>query len=338
MPSLRQFRRDARVTIASPKGGVIAVNPKILPPSPGVSQPAQLRVVFRVSKSLTAEPNRSQVAVTNLSKISRDMAAQAVAELDGWAFPAGFIDQRVAQFGNTLAASVATGHAYLTLEAGYAGMLGTIAEGNVTRVDSEHDGTDWRTTFELTDGGLGIEKGIAAKSFAKGATGLELARYLATTMGLASGGSLGSGAIPVDLAKWVARRGFVATGKAADMLTTLCDGLSLEWFVDDGELWIVKRAIPAQLRPPGVIPGPPVVVSSVSNPATIQLLRRPVRTESDGVRIESLLAPQIRLGRSVTVQSVDLAGAYRVEAVDHEGDNRGGNYITTAYLRSLSPV
>lgn len=342
MPSFRQFRRDARVTLASPRGGVIAVNPIIVPPSPGVTAIPQLRVAFKVSKSLTAEPNTATIQVSNLSKLSRDRAAEAVRDTDGWVVPAALVDQRLAAFGPPATAAIATGHAYLSLEAGYSGALGTLFEGNATRAVSRHTGTDWETTIDATDGGLGIEKGVANKSFAAGTGGADLVAYLAKTMGLQSGGSMPGGLpgplVPPALVAWRAKRGYTASGKASELLSMVCGGLNLEWFVEDGELWIVKAAVPGLLIPPGVLPGPPVVVSPIASPASIQLLRRPLRTESDGVMVECLLAPSIRVGRAVTVVSSDLAGSYRCEAVEHVGDNRGGGYLTTAHLRSLSPV
>ncbi len=336
MASLRQFRRDARMTLTTPLAGQITANPIILPPTPGVQGPPQLRIKFRVSKSITPEPNVATVQAFNMSKISRDLAAAAVKDPDGWAPPNPAVDQRLAAFATAELAAIATGNSYLRLEAGYSGALGGVFEGNAMRVDSVHTGTDWVTTIEATDGGLGIEKGVANKSFTQNTTGLAVAAYLVKTMGF-SGGNIPA-APPPALGDWTAKRGFVAQGKASDLLSTLCAGLDLEWFVDDGELWIVNAPIPAQNIPAGVLPGPPVFVSPLPSPATVQLLRKPRRTESDGVKIEALLNPQIRVGRSVTVQSSELAGAYRCEAVEHSGDNRGGTYRTVAYLRSLSPV
>ena len=335
--ALRQFDRAAQLTVIPPDGPGILVNPDFSVVA-GVPIRPQLRIAFKVEKSLSPEPNTASIKVWNLSKQSRDRAAGVVRRTIDFSKPFRFIDERLETQLITLGGSAelittANGLSYVKLSAGYGAAPAVIFEGNSSSLLSEHRGTDWITEIVANDGGLGTQKGIANKAFESGTPLVEVLKYLVRTMGLVQGTPLvvGSPTLPVGVANTVPFvNGFVACGRARDVFSALLLSVDVEWFVDDGEVFLLDKD--------QTLPQPPVVVSAERDVQGLQLLSKPRRLESDGVEIRSLLAPPLRLGRRVTVVSGELAGDYRLESLQAVGDNRRARFATTAQLRSLSPV
>lgn len=337
MVSLRQFDRAVSLEVVPPTGTGILVNPDFSVVA-GIPIRPQLRVKFKVSKSISADPNRAAIKVWNLSKQSRDRAAGVVRRTIDFSSEFAFIDGRLiegADLGGGTAESVTTagGLAYVKLSAGYNRAPSVIFEGSSSALDSSRDRVDWITEIAAGDGELGTQKGVANKSFGAGTVLVEVLAYLKKTMGFAIGGtalSLANATLPPGILNTTFFAGFAAVGRARDIFDALILSADAQWFVDDGELWIVARDT-------GVLPGPPVTLSSLPDPTAARLLGKPRRLESDGVQVRALLNPSIRLGRQVILVSGELAGQYRCESLEHDGDNRAGKFTTTAELRSLVP-
>lgn len=344
--NVRQFHRGASLTVIPPTGVGIFVNPLILPVAPGIPNPPQIRIQFSIEKTLSTTPPKATIRVYNMSKLSRDRAAAAVKRTvdfsRAWLLtPDDRLVSGASLGGSSELVTLASGDSYVKLEAGYGGSLSTIFEGNTTRVLSEQRGTDWVTTIEAEDGGLSNKNAVATATFDPGQTALDIVKHVVRTMGYL-GGSIPA-LPPPKLALFPLTYGWTIVDRARDVLDEILKPLDLEWWVDDGELWIVDSGTKDPLTgeeiiPPSTLPGAPVRVSSIPDPTAIQLLETPKRTESDGIMIRCLLSPTIRVGRSVMIVSLELAGLYRCEVVEHQGDNRGGAFETTAYLRTLTPL
>lgn len=326
----RQLGRSAQLEVVPPTGPGIFVN-RLQPILPNIPGPKQLRIRFKVEKSITPEPQKCQVVVHNLGQRSRDKIAGVVRRTLDFSDDFLFIDGRLIEGkdlgGTAQFVTTANGIAYIKLAAGYSGVPSVIFEGSSSALESVHKGQDWLTTIQAGDGQFGMEKGIANKSFESGTPLATVAEYLIKTMGLFPGLPFSPATVPAVMFSTVFPRGFVASGRAREVLSALMLSVSVVWFVEDGEAYFIDKL--------GSLPAPPVRLSALPDPTAAQLLSKPRRLESDGVEVVMLLNPAVRIGREAIIISKALAGQYRVESLIHEGDNRAGKFITTAQLRNL---
>lgn len=338
----RQWGRYASLVV-TPLSALppIVVNPE--PSLPGVG-PHPLHIAFEVSKSVTPEPQRARVQLSNLSKATRDLLATVSRSTSNAQALGPTIDKRA------ILTTIAQ------VRAGYLGLApGALITGNMGPAMSEHVGTDWITTITVGDAEATLAQAQCERSFEAGTPALEVLRYAAQCMGLV----LAPQPIPAGIGAYVLARGFVAYAKARDVVDAMLAGIApdlgqlgfvargvaigsdlfdafighepltrpLTWWVEDGAIYFLERG--------SALPAPPVLVSATGEPGTVRLIERPERLENGAVRVVTLLHPVIRIGRSLTIKSKELAGAYRVESVVHRGDNRGGDFTSTADVRPL---
>lgn len=330
-----QLGRATQVEVVP--GGVpaipgIFVN-RLQPIIPGVPGPKQLRIKFKVEKSITSAPQKCTVKIFNLGRISRERIAGTVTKTIDFSSDFLFVDGRLIEGkdlgGTTQYVTTANGVAYVKLSSGYGGAPSTIFEGSSSTLRSVHVGRNWVTTIEAGDGAFQIQKGIANKSFEVGTPMLLVVDYLVKTMGLFPGFPLTPATVPLAMSASVFTNGFCATGKASDVLNALMLAIGVTWFVDDGDAYFIDKL--------GSLPAVPVRVSALPDPTAALMLSKPRRLEGDGVEIEMFLNPAVRIGREILIVSKALAGQYRVESLVHQGDNRAANVknTTTAQLRNL---
>jgi hypothetical protein len=338
----RQWGRSVRVVV-TPLSGLppIVINPVTYAPGAG---PPPLHVSFSVDKTLTSEPQRGRVSITNLSKATRDLLAAVARSGPNVSAVGATTDTRV----------IAT--TLVQIEAGYLGLApGVLLRGNLTAARSRHYGTEWVTTLDVGDTEAAIAMAECRRTFDAGTPALAVLTYAASCMGVVSV----SASVPAAISAYVLERGFVAYGRARDTIDAILAGVApdlsqlgflargiaigadlwdafagngpltnpIGWWVDDGAIYFLERGL--------ALPAPPVLVSATAEPGTVRLVERPERLEDGAIRLVTLLNPGTRLGRPITVVSRELAGAYRVEAVSHTGDNRGGDFLTTAICRPL---
>lgn len=334
-----QFDRTVSVQVVPTNGGPpMVVNPPTAPIA-GV-RPPELHVSFVVRKALSPEPQRAEVRIANLSLLSRSALAAAARSENNVQGIGATSDTRV--FAPTQASLIA-GYTQVT--------PGVLLTGALLRAPSRHVGTDWVTTLQIGDGATELANAQCCQSFQPGTPALEVVRYAATCLGMAL-----AGAMPAALSAYVLTRGFVAYGRARDVIDAILAGVApdlsqlnvlarsvvvlgqlydsfagnapltrpLIWWSEDRTVRILERGT--------ALPAPPVVVSAVGTPGAASLLERPERVEDGRVRVRMLLHPGVRIARRVQVVSDSLAGVYRVDSLEHSGDNRGGTFTTTALL------
>lgn len=331
----REWDRGIAVEIVPPEGLIIRVNPaRIIAPGSPLSQ---LRVVFSVEKSLSPDPNRGTVTMFNLKRETRNKIAG--------------ITKRVIDFTDALELDIlgkkimtgadVPGPGYIELIhraasvplvrvlAGYRGNLGVVFEATAMRAEVRRDGSDWLTTLETTDGGLGAVA-VAGKSFSATSSVASILDYLVKELGWAAGQvlSVANPLLPAKIRNTTMQRSHVLYGSALSALTEIMDGLDLDWWVDDGEFWILERD--------GTLPGVPAVLNSVGGPTAALILDAPRRIEGDALEVRTLLTPTLRIGRRVELQTREFTGSYRCERTRTSGDNRGGRFDVVATLRDLS--
>ena len=299
-----------------------------------------LRFQFSVLKTMDPAPSTASMTVYNLAKSTRELITGVssrtidisnVNGLDGLT-PA----QRVLAGIGRPAVQIthASGGAYVRLSAGYerGNRASQIFEGATTTADNRWSGSTWTTTLTCGDGQAGTDSGIACRAFESGTPLLVVVRYLRRTMGLGVGNSEFAITLPsVSGDRNTFPDGFVAVGKAADILTELFKLQDIDWFVDDGDLFIRDGRGEVPTANPGVFV--PVVLDVGHG-----LLERPRRLEDGRYELVSLLNPNLRLAGRAIVLSGEAAGNYRIEQVMHSGDTHGGDFRTVAEVRSIATI
>lgn len=161
-----------------------------------------LRVIFKVEKSLAAKPNKSEIKVYNLTKDNRSKAEQS---------------------GNLI-----------ILRAGYGTQLETIFTGDVAKAKTELDGNDYVTTFELGDGELLYKTAKSELSFAKGT---DLKEAISSVLSQA-GFNLGdiSGLISEKL-----QAPIVLSGNVRKHLDDIATRQNFEWSIQDDAVQILEK-------------------------------------------------------------------------------------------------
>ncbi len=204
------------------------------------------------------------------------------------------------------------------LEAGHvsAGNRGIIFDGNIRDVTHKREGVDIVTTVECGDGDKGIRTGTISKTFPKGAKPAEMVDELLKNMpGVDRGVIQGLDDLPAY------PRAVVMYGPVSRELDKIGRTHRLYWSVQDGALETLKG---------DEFIDDVVVLSQQSG-----MLNVPEITDN-GIKVECLLNPQIRIGRVIEVRSQTLEmnegeGRFRVSALEFSGDTRGNTYSCTVH-------
>ncbi len=166
----------------------------------------QLRIQFKVSKSLEKEPNTCELRITNL-------AAESRGKLKGAGLPG-------------------------LVEAGYAGGLGVIFSGDSRTVDHANEKGDWLTLAQCGDGEQAYVYTRINESFAAGARVADVARVAASRMSLNKGNLEDALAQPLKVS--VFTHGYTAFGKASDIFDKVMRTAGYTWSVQQGAIQVLK--------------------------------------------------------------------------------------------------
>lgn len=183
----------------------------------------QLRVVFRVEKTLDSTPNKASVAIYNLSADSR-------AELQG--------DETLS----------------VLIEAGYVDQTALLFQGNLEYAASRRQGPDWVTTFESADGGLSFRNARIAENFSPGTLLKTVVQKSAEALQIGLGNvieKLNEGNFRGGKTQYL--NGGVLSGKANEILDRVMATAGFDWSIQDGNMQIT--------RPGETIPDPAVLMT-----------------------------------------------------------------------------
>lgn len=338
----RQAGRQIRLSIFPEAGPPVVIN-TVLPTGQGQDVP-QIPIAFTVRRSLGPEPGRATIVIANLQKLTRDTIA-TYARRPGKVRPTGITTDGRVYIGTRV-----------LLEAGYLGTGTTvIMNGQLAAANSEHIGTEWITRLEVGDSEVAWTNAECRQVFEAPAPAQLILQYCFATMGLGL-----MQPIPAAIAGYVLQSGFVGYGRSRDVVDSLLSGIApdlsqlpalaqgianvislwdsfaggapltrpITWWAEDGLAYLIERG--------RALPGAPLLVSSEGQAGAVRLLARPIRLEDGGVRLRMLMQGSVRIARPVTVVSRELAGAYRVEALEHMGGNRLEAFQTVADCRLLA--
>lgn len=253
-------------------------------------QVSDLRVTFKVKKTLRKEPNTAEIRITNLSESSR--------------------------------ASMRKQGARVVLLAGYADTVAQIFAGDARLIDHRKDPVEWTTVIQCGDGERTYALTRFSKSYVAGTSARKVISDVVAALRLDPGNLDAVAARVTDSFL----TGHSVQGNAATELERLLSARGLTWSIQDGRLQVLAARETTQtltvLSPATGLVGSPEFVSPDAS-------AEGASTTSPYLKLKSLLQPQIKPGGKIRVESANVRGAlYRAESVTHTGDTAGGEWHT----------
>lgn len=285
------FRRKVQVLIAVP----VAENFSSV--SAQVTNIENLRVSFRVNKSLVKDPNSAEIKIYNLSSTTR-------------------------------AALPGTG-AKVILRAGYATTMQQIFIGDARAITSKKEQTEFVTAIECGDGQRAVQHARVSASFGPNAAISDVINTIGrvTKMDL---GNLAAAANTLPPSQQYVH-GYAAHGNALKELDKVLKVAGLEWSIQDGALQLLTPGEATteeviELSSESGLIGSPEMATGEKKEGKGTPAARPI------LHAKSLLQGGFRPGRRVQVKSRTHQGLFRCVKVDHVGDTAGGDWFSDLEL------
>mgnify|MGYP006909078144 CR=1 FL=1 len=320
--------KTARLQVTLPPAVPILINP-LAADVAGVSANSKppLRIQFDVTRDMSPQAGRGSVIVHNLNQAKRDLIASTITKKSLSSIPASEISRKFIDgipIPHPSIVELAIGQSYISLEAGYEGVAGTILEGAGARVSSVRKGPNWETKFEIVDGQSALEKATIMSVHELPVPVLDIIIELQKTMGVGVGNIITGTPF---LAGAVFPNGIALEGKCRDWMDNLARMFNFQWWVDAGDMMIAKYDWATET------PFPLVGAQTIPVPF---IYDTPQRLWDGRVVFRAPIDPSIRPGTLVQVGSLRAPGAYIAEAVQFRGDNRGP--LFDMVLTCLAPL
>jgi hypothetical protein len=222
----------------------------------------------------------------------------------------------------------------IEFKAGYAGQLNTIFRGTLKNVRNQYTAPDWTTILFSGDGQKKFDEAIFSKTYSQGTAVETIVKDLALNLGLPSEIEVGSPGYNQSLLYSASY-----SGKTKDVLDTVCRDYGLEWSIQYGVLEV------RPYREPRSKDTTAVLLTSQTG-----MIGSPTVTEK-GVKVKSLLNPEIRPGRLIKIDSKSTIiskagldkkdkvqsanGTFICDVCNFSGNNYGGDFAVEieAYRR-----
>ena len=163
-----------------------------------------MRVQFKVAKTLTKQPNTAEIMVTNLSEKTR--------------------------------AQVQGKGCRVILSAGYATTLAQIFSGDARLISHQQEGPEWVTKIECGDGERAYRHARVNESFKENTPVSSVVRTLVDRLGVDAGNALEK----LNAFTGHYTQGYSAFGRAAKELDKVLKAWGFEWSIQDNRLQIFK--------------------------------------------------------------------------------------------------
>lgn len=257
----------------------------------GDLQTDALRVQFKVTKTLSKEPNTLDLFVWNLAEASRSKIK----------------DPRLA----------------CILEAGYAGQTqgsGTIFSGATRTVDHIRDHADWKTHVQCGDGEREYQFSFVNQNFGANQSFSDICKSVAKALNLNPGNlDQALSNAPKKISGFV--KGFVAHGRSSDVLTTLLKSAGLDFSINDGAMLVVVPGQSASNEAFKLTPTTGLIGSPDHTPPD-------QKAKPATLKCKCLLNPQIRPASIIEIESAGVNGKFVVQKLEHKGDSHGQEWTT----------
>ena len=207
----------------------------------------------------------------------------------------------------------------LELSAGYGDNLQVLTNSSIRRVETERQGLDRITT--ITFGDVPVQKigKFIVLDIAENTSIKTIIREIVRKMDLEIG-SLHQ--VPEE--NWDGYFSWYDTASAA-LDTVLNPFPDIQWYVQDGIVEFSKRAKVNEVRSSFETINITPAAGLIGSPTVLD----------DGVRVRSLLRPEIKVDSQVRITAEFVERTMKVVAVNHKGDNRLGEFFTDLDLREV---
>lgn len=264
---------------------------------------SDLRVQFKVEKSLEKNPNSAEIKITNLSEHTR--------------------------------ASMTTFGSKVILRAGYGDRQAQLFVGDARVIDHTREGADWVTRIQAGDGARGYSHGRVSRSFPPGTPFADVIGFVGNALGI------DGSAITKKVASVAGRQfahGYTAHGRASTELDKVLRAAGYEWSIQDGKLQVLEpgegttEKVVELSSDSGLIGSPEM---SVSKPRKKAKTGKAKKTKPPVLKFKALLSADIAPGRRVSFVSEKHTGIHRVLKITHSGDTHGGDWFTEGESEAL---
>lgn len=259
--------------------------------------PNNLRITFDIVKTNESICNQVSITIYNLSENSRN----EIKDLD----------------------------TEIALYAGYSEYGGPklVFKGNVLRVNHTYALPDIMTKIEGGDGVKALRETRHSVSFEEKTQVIDVLRKVASDL------SLEIRELPTDVTGEYAQ-GFSHSGSVKDGLDKVCQRIGATWSIQDNQLQITKDAS-ASVHAPVKITKIDGLLEKLEPLGDVrQHLLGSGEAIKSGYKFRALLNPDIQPGRKLTLGG--YPGAFRVERVQHQGDNFEGDFISIVEVKELN--
>ena len=164
----------------------------------------ELRMAFRIEKSLKKQPNKCEITINNLVRRTR--------------------------------AEFQTSPAHIAFSAGYAGTVKQLYKGDILYAPSRKEGTEWLTEVQAGTGAQAFRHGRVSQTFKAGTDLKTLVVRAAKSMGLSVPKSIQEGKEMLSKI----RSGVTLDGLSHREMSRLLDAKGLGWSVQDDQLQIIR--------------------------------------------------------------------------------------------------
>lgn len=255
-----------------------------------------LRISFRIEKSLESNPNTATIEIYNLAESSRSLVEQN-----------GSVVQ---------------------LRAGYGENAKVLFLGDVARTTTKRSGPDIVTSIEAGDGEFAYQNASADISLGPGAKYSQVFSALGSRLGV------NQGQVKITNPNDQFQQGYSYSGMARDALDVLTEKQGLEWSIQDNQLQVLPADVATDETVIVLNPGTGLVGSPFKTKILRPDLARVGKgKEEAGVNVTSLLNPEIRPGRRIKVEAQFVNGLFKVERVIHSGDTHSTQFYSEVEAR-----
>lgn len=257
-----------------------------------------LRVQFKVHRSLTKHPNQCDITITNLAERSR--------------------------------ADLETKPLLVQLDAGYADdALRLVYTGDLRFGMSKQDsgGQNWETMLQLGDGDCMHRWARVNKSYAPGTSVHTVLRDCARSMGL----ELPKNLLSVKDFDESFETGRTSHGWSRDELVKLLAPYGYTYSIQNGVLRVLRQE---EVAPGTAIP----IGEGYGMIGTPEFGSPPRSGKPPHMTVNMLLYPELTPGSLVELKSRSKNGLFRLEVVRHEGDTHGSGHQSWTTQVEIKPV
>jgi hypothetical protein len=210
----------------------------------------------------------------------------------------------------------------VTLKAGYGSTMPLIFVGTVTHIETALDGADRATDIEAVDGRVELRDTYVSLSYQGKINTKKIFEAVAGEMGIPV--TFSHNAKFADLPNGYS---FIGMGKQA--LDKACIPTNLMWEIQNGILQVklysdtMTREVFVISPDSGLIGIPKKLTDSAENDE---------EKPNPGYEVQYLMNGAIGVGDYVKLESKVATGFFRVDTVEHDGDNLEGDWTSTAKL------